>query len=165
MYITSKIGKTLHKAYAKIGHYNPHNSATFSQVQFTQPLTLKNCHYCTQPELSFCGTASPSLSSPGQCSSTAPQATFVCDTKAHSHPRKWHMHGCRCCFTSCLLKYEAISCEWCMVRESGRLGEAQLCCSLWYCQGRIMALCSNSHHQTNVVWLWFSLPMHYHHSE
>lgn len=113
--------------------------------------------------------ALPGLTSPGQCSSTAPKAAFVCDTKAHSHPspepRKWHMHWCHCCFTSCLLKYEAISCEWRMVRERGRLGTAQLCCSLWYCQGRVMALCSNSHHQTNVVWLWFSFPMHYHHSE
>ncbi|CAB1450843.1 unnamed protein product [Pleuronectes platessa] len=30
--------------------------------------------------------ALPGLSSPGQCSFTAPQAAFECDTKAHSHP-------------------------------------------------------------------------------
>lgn len=49
-------------------------------------------------------------------------------------------------------------------RGSRGLDAAQLCCTLWYCQGRVMAHCSNSHYQTNVVWLWYSFSLDYHHS-
>lgn len=62
-------------------------------------------------------------------------------------------------------QFPASGAWWGRERENSGPGTAQLCCSLWYCQGRVMALCSNSHHQTNVVWLWFFFPMHYQHSE
>ena len=102
------------------------NALTHSGLHSLQRIVITVLEHDSAPG------ALPGLSSPGQCSFTAPQAAFVCDTRAHSHPSPepgtWHMHGCRCRFTSCLLKYEAISCEWRMVRESGRLGAARLCC-------------------------------------
>lgn len=122
-----------HSMYIQGSHikYEPmHRSATINDLSSTAVQsglihTASNANkWSSLCSISSAFVALAGLSSPRQCSSTAPQAVLVCDTKAHSHPspepKKWHMHGCRCRFTSCLLKYEAISCEWCMVRESGR---------------------------------------------
>lgn len=81
IYMTRKVGK---------------NIGSVTTTHMTMTRAPQQCYLESSPNSivitvfnqSSAAAALPGLSSPGQCSSTAPQATFVCDTKAHSHPRK-----------------------------------------------------------------------------
>lgn len=112
------------------------------------------CHFRASPPS---GGASLLLPRQHLCVTPRPAPTQESDTRAGvaavSPPARWSMR-----------QFPA-SGAWWGGGGGGVPGEDQLSCSLWYCQGRVMALCSNSRRRANVVWLCFSFPMHYRCSE
>lgn len=112
------------------------------------------CHFRASPPS---GGAPLLLPRQRLCATPRPAPTQESDTRAGvaavSPPARWSMR-----------QFPASGARW-GGGGGGVPGEDQLSCSLWYCQGRVMALCSNSRRRANVVWLCFSFPMHYHCSE